>query len=209
MSEGRQRLWIMDWFGHIITQPKEGDALQRHQLRAGDYPDTYIMEEWPLKLPASVVFQYASSRAKGLPDVSVVEAGESVFGFVDKDTGTFFSIDPRNHDTHWNSVELYDWERFILLTKEMLDGIFLLQDRSYGEVKMNGVPAPVLVWPSVAENVGNFAWLGGFAFSISRNLRNFAKIGQAPVGSSVEVALVSSFGDVARLVINRSQKTFD
>lgn len=204
-----QRLWIMDWFGHIISQPTQGGMLQRHYMHPGDYPDTFVLGSWPVKTPSRVTFRHTSSIAEGLPDAEFVEAGENLVALEDQDTGTYFSIDPRNNDTHWNSVAMYDWERFIPLTNGMMDGLSVLLDHAYGDVKMSGHPAPTLMWPSVAENVGNFAWLGGFAFSISRNLQNLEKIGQTPAGASVEVTLVSNFGDVARLTIVRTEKSFD
>ncbi|CDG33611.1 hypothetical protein CO583_00195 [Parasaccharibacter sp. TMW2.1882] len=207
MSENRlQRLWVMDWFGHVIDQPSEGGPLIRDYLSPGAYPDTFVLSSWPLKTPARVMFRHTSSVAQNLPDAQFVAAGENLVALEDQDSGTFFSINPRNNDTHWNSPAVYDWERFILLTKEMLDGFAVLQDRSYGEVQMSGHPVPALVWPSVAENIGNFAWLGGFAFSITRNLENLAKIGATAPGKSVDVTLVSPHGDIAKLSIVRSEK---
>ncbi|MBA5724725.1 hypothetical protein [Bombella favorum] len=207
MSENRlQRLWVMDWFGHVIEQPSEDGPLIRSYLSPGSYPDTFVLASWPFKTPTRVMFRHTSSVAHNLPDAQFVDAGANLVALEDQDSGTYFSINPRNQDTHWNSPAVYDWERFILLTKEMLDGLSVLQDHSYGEVEMNGQPVPTLTWPSVVENIGNFAWLGGFAFSITRNLENLAKIGATAPGASVEVTLVSSHGDVAELVIVRSEK---
>ncbi|MXV44688.1 hypothetical protein GS501_06480 [Saccharibacter sp. 17.LH.SD] len=201
-----QRLWIMDWFGHLIEQPTEDGALVRTYFTPGNYPDTFILAAWPLKPPARVMFRHAASVAQNLPDAQFVEAGDHVVALQDQDNGNYLSINPRSRDTHWNAEHLNDWERFIPVPKEAMDGLSVLQDHSYGKVEMNGHSAPALVWPSVAENVGNFAWIGGFAFSITRNLQNLIRIGSAPAGKAVEVALVSNQGDSAKLSVVRSAK---
>lgn len=201
-----QRVWLMDWFGQLITQPAENAGLIREGFIPGDYPDTFLVSSWPMKLPTKMSFRHTASLAQGLPDAEIIEAGESLVALEDQDSGNFFSINPRTQDTHWNAGSLNDWERFIPLTKEMLDGLSILQDHSFGEVKMGGHPAPTLRWPSVAENVGNFAWLGGFSFSITRNLSKLKEIGSTPAGKSVEVVLASPHGDVARVTVVRSEK---
>lgn len=201
-----QRVWLMDWFGQLISQPSDNADLIREGFTPGDYPDTFLVSSWPLKLPMKMSLRHTASLAQGLPDAQIVAAGDSLVGLEDQDSGNFFSINPRTQDTHWNSGALNDWERFIPVNKEVLDGLSVLQDHSFGEVKMGDHPAPALRWPSVAENVGNFAWLGGFSFSITRSLKQLEIIGKAHPGEAIEVSLASPYGDVAKLTIVRSEK---
>ncbi|MCX5619425.1 MULTISPECIES: hypothetical protein [Bombella] len=200
-----QRVWLMDWFGHVLNYDADRKDLRRQFLTPCEYPDLFMISSWPVQTPSRVMLRRTSSIPQGLPEAQFVEAGKHIVGLQTQGAaGTFLSINPSNEDTHWYAGYLLDWERFIPLTKPMMDAFSIFIDGSFAELKINGKPVSGLTWPDVAHNIGNYFWLGEHKVALSRNLEKLAEIGEIPPGKSVDVLLLSPESDQIKLTVTRS-----
>ena len=201
-----QRVWLMDWFCHVVHYNAELRALRRDSFVPCDYPDLFVISSWPLQAPSRVMLRQTSSIPQGVPDANFVEAGKNMVGLQAQGggDGSFLSINPRNADMHWFAGQLQDWERFIPLTKPMMDAFSIFIDHALGEVKVNGEKVEGVSWPDVAINIGNFFWLGSHKVALSRNLEKLAEIGQIPPGKSATVYLLSPESDQLKVTVTRS-----
>ncbi|MDF7673304.1 hypothetical protein PT277_00295 [Acetobacteraceae bacterium ESL0709] len=191
------RFWLIDWYGHIIGHDPIRDELIRQPFASGEYPDLFALAPMPLQLPAPAVLRKRSSLPRSLPDLEMVDAGDNRIGLRVKDRNTWFSINPRNELTHFNSAALMGWEMFAPLTLEMLNGLSALVDRKLATVTdNNGQEVGPLQFFSQGDG-GHMVSLGDFKFRINENLNVLRTIGEMTPDSTLKVTFKPAEGTTA------------
>ncbi|QHI96265.1 hypothetical protein GT348_08545 [Aristophania vespae] len=186
------RLWLIDWFGHIIGHDPIRDELIRQPFTSGEYPDLFLLASVPLQLPATAVLRKRSSLPRSLPELEMVDAKNNLIGLRVKDRDTWFSVNPRNELTHFNSAALMGWEMFAPLTLEMLNGLSALIDRKVATVSdSSGQEVAPLTFKPEGDNI---ARLGDFSFMIGQNLNVLRTIGEMSPDSTLKVTFKPAEG---------------
>lgn len=187
------RLWLIDWFGHIIDHDPIRDELIRRPFTPNEYPDLFALAPVPLSLPSTAVLRKRSSLPRSLPDIEMVDAGDNLIGLRVKDRETWFSINPRNELTHFNAASLMGWEKLTPMTFEMLNGLSALIDRSVATViNAKGQECDAADFRPEGDNV---VVLNGFQFTMGRNADQLRTIGELAPGKEVRVSLKGWEGD--------------
>lgn len=186
------RLWLIDWYGHIIDHDPIRDELIRRPFTGGEYPDLFALASVPLRLPAPAVLRKRSSLPRSLPDLEMVDAGDNRIGLRDKERNTWFSINPRNELTHFNAAALMGWEKLTPLTLEMLNGLSALIDRKLATVtdSKNQEVGPLTFYSQ--GDGGQLVALGDFNFRINENLNVLRTIGEMSTDSTLKVTFKSA-----------------
>lgn len=181
------RLWLIDWFGHIIDHDPIRDSLIRRPFMPNEYPDLFALAPVPLNLPSTAVLRKRSSLPRSLPHLEMVDAGDNLIGLRVKDRDTWFSVNPRNELTHFNAASLLGWEKFTPMTFEMLNGLSALVDRNIATVLNN--KREECKAADFYPQGDNVVVLDDFQFMLGRNIDQLHKIGELTPEKEIHITL--------------------
>ena len=184
-----ERLWFLDVYGHILCHLPYRGGLGRVPL-CGLLLKGYVALPYPVPAISVPAWLGHSPFPLDVPALEMRAVDNGLVTFRETASGEYLSINVQGNETVFVE-QASDWERFLPVTHDVLQGLILMRDDTVGAIRLpSGEKAGRFAFPYGGSAGLHSAELGDVRFDLRKSRDSLGVLGRLAVGETVTVPLV-------------------